>query len=111
MKLEMMLHRNINNTTNEKINIILNIPKNDSIENYLGLPAKINLSKAHYFKFILDKVVKRLKGWKRINLTFVGRAIVIKDFARTIPTCIIIFFLIPKSTCKKWKGLSKKIDG
>jgi hypothetical protein len=66
---------------------------------YLGFPTHIGRSKNQAFQFILDRIWKKLKGWKEKNLSFAGRATLIKAVAQAIPTYIMSSFLIPKGLC------------
>lgn len=45
---------------------------------YLGLPTMVGRSKTQIFKFVRDKVWKKLKEWKEKALSRVGREVLIK---------------------------------
>jgi hypothetical protein len=49
-------------------------------------------------------VWKKLKGWKEKNLSFAGRATLIKAVAQAIPTYIMSSFLIPKGLCDQMES-------
>jgi len=82
------------------------------IDKYLGLPTQFGRSKVHDFNFIMDKVVKKLKGWKERNLSFAGRSVLIKAVAQAIPIFVMSCFLLPQQICDKiesavcnfWRG-------
>jgi hypothetical protein len=49
-------------------------------------------------------VWKKLKGWKERNLSFAGRATLIKFAAQAIPTYFMSCFLLPKGPCDKMES-------
>jgi hypothetical protein len=53
------------------------------------------------FNYILDKVIKKLKGWKERNLSFAGRGVLIKVVAQAIPLFFMSCFLLPHEICDK----------
>jgi len=90
------------------------------IDKYLGLPTQFGRLKVHDFNFIMDKVVKKLKGWKEKNLSFAERSVLIKAVTQVIPVYVMCCFLLPQQICEKiesavckfwWgsKGDNKKI--
>jgi hypothetical protein len=73
--------------------------KVEHFSKYLGMPTYIGRSKNQVFQFIQDKIWKKLKGWKEKNLSFAGRATLIKAVDQAIPTYIMSSFLLPKGLC------------
>ena len=67
----------------------------------LGLPTQFGRSKVRDFNFIMDKVLKKLKGWKERNLSFAGRGVLIKAVAQAIPVFVMTCFLLPQETCDR----------
>jgi hypothetical protein len=49
----------------------------------------------------MDKVTKKLKGWKERNLLFAGRGVLIKVEAHAIPVFVMSCFLLPQEICDK----------
>jgi len=68
-------------------------------EKYLGLPSLVERNKKNSFKEIKEKLSKKLVGWKEKLLSKVGKEILIKVVAQTIPTYTISCFKIPDSLC------------
>jgi hypothetical protein len=98
-KSEMMFSRHVRNEIRETIHQILPMQRVDHFSKYLGMPTHIGRSKNQVFQFIQDKVWKKLKGWTEKNLSFAGRATLIKAVAQAIPTYIMSSCLIPKGLC------------
>ena len=73
---------------------------NDSIHTkYLGLPSIIGRSKKLVFAGILEKVGKKLAGWKGKLLSMGGKKVLIKAVAQAILTYTISCFQLPKGLC------------
>lgn len=77
--------------------------------NYLGLPSLIGRLKKAVFKFVKEKVEKKIKSWNAKILSRAGKAILIKSVAQTIPVYMMSCFMLPKSLCKEMEVLMNKI--
>jgi len=49
----------------------------------------------------MDRVWKKLKGWKEKHLSFEGRGVLIRVVAQAIPVYVISCFLLPISLCER----------
>jgi hypothetical protein len=67
----------------------------------MGMPTHFGRSKDQDFNFIMDRIRKKLKGWKERSMSFEGRSILIKAVAQAIPTYIMSCFLLPKGLCDR----------
>jgi hypothetical protein len=76
-----------------------------SFSKYLGLPTISGRSKNQIFNFIIEKIWKKLKGWKERHLSFAGRSTLIKAVAQAIPTYIMSSILIPKGVCEEMEKM------
>ena len=56
---------------------------------YLGILIKKPSSSSQDFNFILDRVKKKLVGWKANMLCLVGRSVLIQASLATIPTYVM----------------------
>ncbi|XP_062019524.1 uncharacterized protein LOC133736108 [Rosa rugosa] len=54
-------------------------------DKYLGLPMKVGRSKSAIFAYIKEKLTKKLVNWKAKILSAVGKEILIKAMAQTMP--------------------------
>lgn len=74
-KSEMVFSPNIDQLTQANFQANLPIKINNSINKYLGMPTQFGRSKAQDFNYIMDRIWKKLKGWKEKNLSFEGRGV------------------------------------
>ncbi|XP_074363349.1 uncharacterized protein LOC141704396 [Apium graveolens] len=66
---------------------------------YLGLPSLVGRSKKRVFDFIKERMWKRLQGWKAKKISRIGKIVLIKNVATTIPSYCMSSFLLPQSMC------------
>ncbi|XP_024628917.1 uncharacterized mitochondrial protein AtMg00310-like [Medicago truncatula] len=100
-KSEMIFSPNISNDAKKEFYDKLPIKINDRIQKYLGLPTQFGRSKEQDFSFIMDRIWKKLKGWKEKSLSFEGRGVLIRAVTQVIPTYYMSCFLLPKGLCEK----------
>lgn len=72
-----------------------------STSNYLGLPSLVGRSKKGVFRFLKERVWKRVQGWNVKLLSKAGKAVLIKNVASAISSYCMSCFLIPKSLCQE----------
>jgi hypothetical protein len=63
---------------------------------YLGLPLKIKKPSRTLIQPLVQKIGKRLPGWMRSFLTYLGRELLIKLVLSSIPTYFLTVFKLPK---------------
>ena len=64
-------------------------------------------TKKQVFDIVQDRVWKKLKGWEKKCLSKVGKEVLIKSIAQSIPTFIMDCFLLPKSL---WQHIEALIN-
>jgi hypothetical protein len=64
---------------------------------YLGLPSMIGRSKKSTFKFIKDRIWRKINSWSNKHLSRTGREVMIKSVLQTIPTYVMSIFLLPST--------------
>lgn len=115
-KSEALLSQNV--AESEK-NLICNktgIKAVEALTKYLGLPALFGISKKVVFAQVIDKVWKKVNGWKEKVLSRTGKQVLIKFVAQAIPTYVMGCFRLHKHCCKEiealiarfWWGSSKE---
>lgn len=72
-----------------------------NINKYLGLPTQVGRSKTQVFNFLMERIRKKLKGWKEKNLSFLGRGVLIRAVIQAIPTYVMSTFLISQGICDR----------
>ena len=80
----------------------------EKFESYLGLPTLIGRAKTQTFSFLKDRVWKKLQGWKGLMLSRVGKEVLIKAVAQSIPTYTMGVFQLPKSLCDDLEAMCAK---
>jgi hypothetical protein len=100
-KSEMTFSPNIQQTIKEDFKGVLPFTITNTILKYLGMPTQIGQSKQTGFNFIMDRIKKKLKGWKERCLSFAGRSTLISAVIQAIPTYIMSCFLLPRAMCDK----------
>lgn len=63
----------------------LNFKVVEDHERYLGLPTFVGRSKKVVFQNVMDRVWKKVKGWKERCLSRAGREVLLKSVAQAIP--------------------------
>ena len=77
----------------------------DRFESYLGLPTLVGWKKYHTFSFLKDRVWKKIQGWRGQTLSRVGKEILIKAVAQSIPTYTMGVFQLPVKLCEELQAL------
>lgn len=98
---EMVFSPNISQEFKEEIQKHLHVKISDGIQKYLGMPTQFGRSKEQDFHFIMERIWKKHKGWKKKCLSFEGRGVLIKAVAQAIPTYYMSCFMLPKGLCTK----------
>jgi hypothetical protein len=78
--------------TRESIKNELDVHKETLNEKYLGMPSDVGKSKSGAFKYLKDKVWKKVLGWMEQLLSVGGKEILIKSVAQVVPTFSISCF-------------------
>ena len=77
-------------------------------ETYLDLPTLVERAKYHTFSYLKDRIWKKLQGWKGLLLSRVGKEILIKAVAQSIPTYTMSVFQLPLKLCDELDALCAK---
>ena len=74
---------------------------------YLGLPLGAKFKDKTIWNPILEKMERRLAGWKRLYLSTGGRVTLIKSTLSNLPTYFLSLFPIPASVANRIKRLQR----
>lgn len=99
-KSEMVFSPNMSYDTKCSFQNHLPVQISNTIPKYLGIPTQFGRSKSQDFKYTMDRIWKKLKGWKEKNLSFEGRGVLIRVVAQAIPVYVMSCFLLPMSLCE-----------
>ena len=65
-------------------------------DTYLGLPSTMGLDRTDCFQVLMDRVMKRIMGWKERQLSIGGNGVLLKSIVQAIPSYAMLVFKIPK---------------
>lgn len=68
-------------------------------DKYLGMLSTFHRSKRVFFQEIMEKIAKKLSGWKEKLLSQAGKETLIKTVAAGIPVYAMSSFKMPKGVC------------
>ena len=74
---------------------------------YLGLPLGAKFKDKTIWNLILEKIERRLAGWKRLYLSKGGRVTLIKSTLSNLPTYFISLFPIPAAMANRIEKLQQ----
>ena len=74
---------------------------------YLGLPLGAKFKDKSIWNPILEKMEKRLAGWKRLYSSKGGRVTLIKSTLSNLPTYFLSLFPIPASVANQIETLQR----
>lgn len=78
---------------------ISGMPINKDLGIYLGVPIIHGRLKKNHFKFVVEKVRRKLACWKAKSLTFMSRATLVQSISSTIANYNMNTIMIPQSIC------------
>lgn len=68
---------------------------------YLDVPVFAGRSKLVYFKHLVDKIRRKLEGWKAKMLSFAGKLMLIKSVLSTVPIYTLASAYVPITIIKR----------
>ena len=75
----------------------LNIPNESLSEKYLGMPSDIGSSKNVAFKYLKDRLWRKVQGWIERTMSISGKEVLVKSVAQVVPyflmSCFFIFIV------------------
>ena len=78
---------------------ILNVPNETLNEKYLGMPSNVGRSTCGAFKYLKDRIWKKVQGWLEQALASGGKEVLIKAVAMAIPIFSMSCFKLPAGLC------------
>uniref|UniRef100_A0A2N9F2D7 Reverse transcriptase domain-containing protein n=1 Tax=Fagus sylvatica TaxID=28930 RepID=A0A2N9F2D7_FAGSY len=76
--------------------------------NYLGMPLGSTFKSTLIWNPIIEKMERRLAGWKRLYLSTGGRLTLLKSTLSSLPTFYLSLFTIPCSIAKRIEQIQRK---
>ncbi|XP_058784773.1 uncharacterized protein LOC131659623 [Vicia villosa] len=75
---------------------------------YLGLPVVFGRSKREVFNLVIERVWKKIKGWKERFLSTAGKEVLIKAVVQAIPSYIMSCYKLPETVCHEIEAMIAK---
>ncbi|CAL1399381.1 unnamed protein product [Linum trigynum] len=92
--------KNIASTDQEFLAAILGVGAVGVQDKYLGLPTLIARSKMDTFRYLEEKLLAKLQGWKQRTLSWAAKETLIKSVALALPLHVMSCFRLPLSLCR-----------
>jgi hypothetical protein len=89
----------------DQIKVELEVQRETLNEKYLGMPSDVGKSKSGTFKYLRDRVWKKVLGWLEQLLSVGGKEILIKSVAQAVPTFSMACFKLPRGLCEHINSL------
>jgi hypothetical protein len=99
-KSEIFCSRNTPTDVKTEIANIMGVRQVLGTGKYLGVPSMVGRSKTSTFKFIKDRIWKKINSWSSRCLSQAGREILIKSVLQSIPSYLMSTFLLPNTLIK-----------
>ena len=74
---------------------------------YLGLPLGAKFKELSIWNPILEKMERRLAGWKRLYLSKEGKVTLIKSTLSSLPTCFLSLLPLPGKVANHMEKLQR----
>ncbi|XP_048499407.1 putative ribonuclease H protein At1g65750 isoform X2 [Beta vulgaris subsp. vulgaris] len=100
-KSEVSFSRGVSIEQREELKNILNMRQVDRHEKYLGIPSISGRSKKAVFDSLMDRIWKKLQGWKEKLLSRAGKEVLLKSVIQAIPTYLMGVYKLPISVIQK----------
>ncbi|KAL8456615.1 hypothetical protein ACS0TY_034735 [Phlomoides rotata] len=94
MKSGVFYNSNVSEDVRSNLNAILGVNNPLNMGKYFGLPSLIGRNKNEIFSYVRDRLWKKLQLWRSKKLSMSGKEILIKVVAQSIPTYVMIMFLL-----------------
>lgn len=96
---------NVRTDKQQEIKDVLEVSKDLSEINYLGLPSLVGKSKKRVFNFPKERLWKRIQGWTNKLLSKTGKTILVKNVDQALPSYSMSCFLLPKMFCQEMERI------
>jgi hypothetical protein len=95
--------RNCEEQVNERVKQKLGVQDETLQSTCLGMPTWVGRSPTSNFNFLTGRLWKHLNGWSDRPLSRVGKEVLLKSVAQSIPTYVMSCFQIPLTICEKMR--------
>ena len=92
----------------ENCKAILEVMNESLNERYLGMPSDVGRSRKGAFKYLKDRIWKKVQGWIEQCLSVGGKEVLIKSVVQSIPTFSMSCFKLPRGLCEHINTIIRK---
>ena len=92
--------KGVSESTREVVMNALQVHNVALSEKYLGMPSDVGVLTNGAFKYLKDRVWKRVQGWLEQTLSSGGKEVLIKSVAQAVPTFSMSCFRLPRGLCQ-----------
>ncbi|KAL9675214.1 hypothetical protein QQ045_003415 [Rhodiola kirilowii] len=100
-KSEIFFGGNVPDGVRGRICEILGVRQVNSMSRYLGLLVAFGHNRKELCKYIVERILKKVQGWKEKALSIAGKETLIKAVVQAMPTYAMSCFKIPESLMKR----------
>ncbi|CAM8975316.1 unnamed protein product [Rhodiola kirilowii] len=100
-KSEIYFGGNVTDDERRRICELLGVRQVSFMSRYLGLPVAFGHNRTELCKYIVEKIWKKVQGWKEKSLSIAGKEVLIKAVVQAMPTYAMSCFKIPESLIKR----------
>lgn len=104
-KSHVFFSNNVPEDTTSRLSQELGIQITSDLGVYLGAPMIHQRASAQSYKFVLDRMRKKLSGWKATSLSFAGRITLAQSSLANIPGYVLQSAPIPGAVCDEAEKL------
>ncbi|XP_057418408.1 uncharacterized protein LOC130712598 [Lotus japonicus] len=106
-KSRVFFSKNTETNLAEQLSNSLEIQQTHNLGMYLGVPLLHSRMTKDNFNFLIDKVKKKLSGWKASSLSFAGRVSLTQSCLLSLPSYVMQTTPIPLGVCKEVEKLCR----
>ncbi|KAL9659040.1 hypothetical protein QQ045_018605 [Rhodiola kirilowii] len=100
-KSEIYFGGNVTDDERRRICELLGVRQVSFMSRYLGLPVAFGHNRTELCKYIVERIWKKVQGWKEKSLSIAGKEVLIKAVVQAMPTYAMSCFKIPESLIKR----------
>lgn len=87
---------NVEDNRTDDLSHIFGCPLGEFPLKYLGVPLHHSKLRREDIQPLVDKIIKRIAGWRHKMLSYAGRVVLIKTCLASIPVYLLSFIKFPK---------------
>lgn len=107
-KTSLLFSKNVSRSMHNKLVYLSGYRVTSILGNHLGVTLSGKILRRNNFQYLVDRIIAKLNGWKRNNLSFAGRIILDNIAIQATPLYLTMTNRIPKSSIEEIHGMQRK---